>query len=183
MAQKKRDYKAEYQRRISSHAGEGLSRSQLAGHPRKGERSITQIRAEPSPPSRKPTPLFPRSDKEKAESLGGVYNGRRNAYGFKSATFDSLDSALAFARGLPKDAHFYFAQTGILIFQSPLPKVGEVDYRGERVSRSLSTMSDKTHLNNDDVRKIRDTSAKYFSITDPSTFTVHWKVIGARGKG
>lgn len=177
MVRKNRDYAAEYQRRISSHSGEGLSRSQLAGHPRKGERSITAIRNEPSPPpqpSREPTPLRPRTNKEITESWGGEYL-KRNKFGFHGARFDDLETAIAFAESLPKDASFYITQFGTLIRQSPPPKKGEVSEIGEKRNRSLSMLMDKSFLSGGGDSDIRRKSAYLFDPTAGSEFTVLWR--------
>lgn len=174
MARKNRDYKAEYQRRISSHQGEGLSRSQLAGHPSKGERSITEIRNAPTPPPRKPTPLHPRTNKEITEAWGGEYL-KRNRFGFHGARFDDLDVAISFASALPKDASFYITQFGTLIRQSPPPPPGTASDIGEKRNRSLSMLMDKSYLNGSGERDIRKKSAYLFDPTAGSEFTVLWR--------
>jgi hypothetical protein len=170
MARKQRDYKAEYKRRIQHGLERGYTRSQAAGHPTKGEKSITEIKRTPAPPKEPKK----RPYEKKVEGWGGVYS-RRNAFGFYGGTFISLDIAFDFAHSLSGNVIFYFAQRGTLIKQSPQPKPGTIFKIGEVRDLSLSTLMDKTHLTARDQKPIRDKSAMWFSKTAPSTFTVFFR--------
>jgi hypothetical protein len=167
----KRDYKAEYQRRIQRGLERGFTRSQARGHPGKGQKLITEIKQEPV---KKPTPLIPRTNRELVEAWGGIYL-KRNKHGFHGGKFTTLDVAISFAGSLPKDAMFYFIQNGILVYQSPPPKPGELDERGERRTRSLSMLMDKSYLKGGGENEVRDKSAKLFDPFAISEFTVLWR--------
>src|SRR5437868_5121684 len=52
MARQKRNYRAEYERRVASNLAKGLTRSQARGHPKAGERHASPKAAERKPDRR-----------------------------------------------------------------------------------------------------------------------------------
>jgi hypothetical protein len=90
MVKKKRDYKAEYRRRIERGRAKGLSRSQARGHPRSGERHASK---------RTSTPLY---DRKLEAGLKEMRKGK------------SLKSAARSVRVSPERLRHYVAETGVV---------------------------------------------------------------------
>jgi hypothetical protein len=86
---KKRDYKAEYQRRIQRASEKGFSRAQARGHPKAGEKPISKVVAKRA--------YNPRLE----EGLKAVRKGK------------SVNKAAKSVRASPKTLKKYIESTGV----------------------------------------------------------------------
>ena len=185
---RKRNYKAEYARRMQGHKGEGLTKAQLGGHPRKkfGEPSITELREEAK---QHPSGGGTRRNyyRELVEKHHGIYHGpsqHKSEKGYHSATFGNLDDALNFSSELPPFNKAYIKQFGYLKRDSP-PKPEDVDptweqTRGEYRWRSITQLMTPGKVASDR-RNISSKSSALFG-NGPSEFTVMWKTMKAENR-
>lgn len=172
---RKRDYKAEYERRIAKGLKRGLSRSQARGHPAISEKSVSGSRA-PKPDDQLEAALRDlrsgSSQKAAAQSAGvSAERFRRFIYGHKLAKRTGLSWTLTDDRPR-RVATIHQGETKSVTVSnySEAQKAGEYFYAAGQFIRS----NDITHLEPFEGDGLTDVRGKFFAFeTDPNALYRH----------
>lgn len=167
---RKRDYKAEYERRIANAARRGLSRSQARGHAKAGEKSIRPPRTTDSVRFENALKAYRKTGRQidAARSVGVSVELLRR-YLRENVSVKRLGRTLVI--GDSRAREMTVVSKG-RVFKAILPNFDAASVNGEYLSavRAFLLSNDPSHLRQFEGRSVTDTAGKTHPFeTDPNT--------------